>query len=282
MTLIELLADWGSRLSLDDVPERVRALARSQVVSQLAAARAGLNHDLGRKLTRAFGSPLQPDPKRSGYVLAGLTMALDYDDTVYAGHVTQSTVPTALAYARALEDGRSMLAAVVAGNECAARVTAAATLGPFRGQTAAHTHLAGAAATRLRAEAAPARRWADALGLAFAAPPWTLQRAFLGSEAKLLTAATPLLTALDACDAAAAGLAGAADVLEHCEGFLATFAELPLPAAVTGGWAAAGTRRLSRSSSTRARHTSTAASTAPSAFTSGWAASRRTTWRRSS
>lgn len=235
MTLITRLSEWGSSLELDDVPERVRALARSQVVSQVAAARATLGHELGAKVTRAFGAPLQSDPKRSAYVLAALTMALDYDDTVYAGHVTQSTVPTALAYARPLElDGRGLLAAVIAGNECAARITAAATLGRFRGQTAAHTHLAGGASARLRAEAAPTERWVDALALAFSAPPRTLQHAFLGSEAKLLTAATPLLMALDACDAATAGLRGAADLLEHEDGFLAAFAELPLPEAITG------------------------------------------------
>jgi 2-methylcitrate dehydratase PrpD len=37
---------------------------------------------------------------------------------------------------------------------------------------------------------------------------------------------------LDACDAARAGLAGPRDVLEHPDGFLATFASVPLPDAV--------------------------------------------------
>jgi 2-methylcitrate dehydratase PrpD len=236
VTLAERLAAWASAVTFDDIPARVRDLARSQVVSQLAAARAGAQHELGRRVVRAFGPPLQEDPKRAAYVLAALTMALDYDDTVYAGHVTQSTVNAALAYARPLGlDGRALVTAVVVANECAARVTAAACLGRFRGQTAAHTHLAGGAAARLRAENAPAARWVDALTLAFAAPPWTLLRSFLGSEAKVFTAATPLLVALDACDAAAAGLGGAADVLEHEQGFLRSFAALPLPETIVRG-----------------------------------------------
>lgn len=236
MTLTEELAAFASRLSLDDVPDRVVAYARSQVVSQLAAARATITHPLGRKVVEAFGPPHQADPKRSAYVLAALTMGLDFDDTVYAGHVTHSSVNVPLAYAASLGlDGRALLAAVLAAGESAARVTAAATLGPFRGQTAAHAHLVGSVAARLHAERAPAARWVDAWGLALAAPPWSLHRAFLGSDAKLFAASVPIQVGLDACDAAAAGLRGAPDVLEHPDGFLARFAKVPLPDAVVAG-----------------------------------------------
>ncbi len=236
MTLTEELAAWASAMVLDDVPARVVGYARSQVLSQLAAARAALDHPLGRKVVDAFGPPTQDDPRRAAAVLASLTMALDYDDTVYAGHVTHSTVNVPVAYGPALGlDGRSLLAAVVASGECAARVTASATLGPHRGQTAAHAHLVGAAAARLHLERAPAGRWVDAWGLALAAPPWSLHRAFLGSDAKIFTAAVPVRVALDACDAAAAGLVGAPDILEHPEGFLARFAKVPLPHAVIAG-----------------------------------------------
>jgi 2-methylcitrate dehydratase PrpD len=236
MTLTEELAAWASSLTLDDVPERVVAYARSQVVSQLAAARATLGHPLGEKVVAAFGAPTQADPHAAARVLAALTMALDFDDTVYAGHVTHSTVNVPLAYAAPLGlDGRSLLAAVVAAGECAARVTAAATLGPHRGQTAAHAHLVGAPAARLHAEGAPPERWVDAWGLALAAPPWSLHRGFLGSDAKVLTASVPVGTGLDACDAAAAGLRGAPDILEAPDGFLARFADQPLPEAVVTG-----------------------------------------------
>jgi len=236
MTLTEELAAWAASLTLDDVPGRVVSYARSQVLSQLAAARAGLDHPLGRKLVDAFGPPTQTDPHRAATVLSSLTMALDFDDTVFAGHVTHSTVNVPLAYAAPLGlDGRRLLTAVIAAGECAARITAAATLGPHRGQTAAHAHLVGAPAARLHAEGAPVRRWVDAWGLALAAPPWSLHRAFLGSDAKVFTASVPVGVGLDACDAAAAGLRGAPDILEHPEGFLARFAAEPLPELVVAG-----------------------------------------------
>ncbi|RST06962.1 VlmK-like protein [Streptomyces sp. WAC07149] len=230
------LAGWAAALRPGDLPDRVVALARSQVLSQLAAIRTGLTHPLGRRLVSAFGEPLQGDPARSAAVLAGLGSWLNLDDTAYAGHLSNSTVATPLAYARARGlDGAAFLTAVVAANECAARVTAAATLGPFRGQTAAHTSLVGGVAGRLHCAGAPAATWTHALGLALTMPPWTLTHGFLSGDARVLSALTPVRAAMDACDAAEAGLTAAADVLEHPEGFLARFAVVPLPEAVAAG-----------------------------------------------
>jgi 2-methylcitrate dehydratase PrpD len=233
MTLIENLSRWASNLDLADVPDRVVRFASSQVLSQLAAARAGAQHPLGQAVIRGFGEPWQASAAQSAFVLAGLTSWLHYDDTAYAGHLSNSTATVPMAYAHALGlDGRRLLTAVIAANECAARVTAAATLGRFRGQNAAHTHLAGAVSGRLRAEGAPVADWINALGIAFSMPPWPSLRAFLGSDAKVLSAALPVRLGLDACDAARAGLVGPRDILEHPDGFLAAFASVPLPDAV--------------------------------------------------
>lgn len=235
-TLAEQLAAWAASLRFDDIPGRVVSYARSQILSQLAAARATLDHPLGEKVQAVFGRPVQVDPHRSAVALAALTMALDYDDTVYAGHVTHSTVNVPLAYAAASGlDGRGLIAAVVASGECAARITAAATLGPHRGQTAAHAHLVGAPAARLHASAAPAELWVNAWGLALTAPPWSLHRGFLGSDAKVFTASVPIDTGLRAVDGAKAGLVGARDIIEAPDGFLARFADEPLPEAVIDG-----------------------------------------------
>ena len=233
MTLIENLSRWASGVQLDDVPDRVVDLAASQVLSQLAAVRAGAQHPLGAALQRGFGPAWQPNPAQSAFVLAALTSWLHFDDTAYAGHLANSTVTVPLAYAHARRlDGRELLMAVIVANECAARITAAATLGPFRGQNAAHTHVAGAVAGRQKAEAAPVAAWINAFGIAFSMPPHPFLPAFIGSDAKLLSAAVPVRTGLDACDAAAAGLTGQRDILEHPDGFLAAFASVPLPEAV--------------------------------------------------
>ncbi|WP_399929078.1 MmgE/PrpD family protein [Streptomyces kanamyceticus] len=235
-TPLRELSRWAARLRPQDVPCRVLKLAASQVLSQIASIRAGLAHPLGRKLVAAFGHPMQRDPRAAAGVFAALGSWLNLDDTAYAGHLSNSTVavPLAFAYARKL-DGLSLLTAVVAANECAARITASATLGPLRGQSAVHTHLAGAVAGRLHCDRAPASQWENSFGLAFAMPNWPLMRAFLASDARLFNTFTPVRTAMDACDAAAAGLRGAPDIIEHQDGFLARFATVPLPQAVAKG-----------------------------------------------
>ncbi|MFF7635770.1 MmgE/PrpD family protein [Kitasatospora sp. NPDC008050] len=235
-TPLRELAHWAAALRPTDIPCRVLKLAASQVLSQAASIRAGLAHPLGRRLVAAFGHPLQPDPRASAAMFAALGSWLNLDDTAYAGHLSNSTVavPLAYAYARQL-DGLSLLTAVVAANECAARITASATLGPLRGQSAVHTHLAGAVAGRLHSDRAPGRVWEDALGLALAMPNWPLMRGFLASDARLFNTFTPVRTAMDACDGAIAGLRGAPDIIEHEDGFLARFATVPLPQAVAKG-----------------------------------------------
>ncbi len=235
-SLTEVLASWAADLSLAYVPHRVIDLAVSQVLSQLGAARAGLAHPIGHKIVSAFGTPTGDDPKRNAFVLAALTMCLDFDDTVYAGHLSHSTVNTPIAYTERMGlSGAQFLEAVLAANECAARVTAAATLGRFRGQTALHSHLVGAVAARSKAERLASPLWVDGWGIALGAPPHPLNRAFLGSDAKVLAASGAISTALDAVDAARAGLKGAPDILEHPEGFLAALATLPLHEAITRG-----------------------------------------------
>ena len=230
------LAGWASELTYGDLPERVVGWAKSQVLSQLAAVRAGQAHPVGAALAKAFGPPLAADPKQSASALAALGSWLHYDDTAYAGHLSSSTVTVALAYARQLGlDGRALVTTVVAANECAARVTAASTLGRFNGQLATQTHLAGSVAARCRAESATAGRWVDAFGLAFAYAPQPVGPGFMGGDGKVLNTFVPVRAGLDACDAAAVGLAGAPDILEDEDGLLSRYAVVPLPEELTAG-----------------------------------------------
>ncbi|GAA2221572.1 MmgE/PrpD family protein [Streptomyces nogalater] len=233
---LALLAEWASSLELSEVPDRVQGFAASHILSQLAAIRSGLGQEDGKRLVTALGRPWQDDVAQSARVLSAAGAWLNLDDTAFAGHLGPSTVGVPIAYAHHLGlSGRELLRAVIIADECAARVTASATLGPFRGQTALHTHVVGAVAGRLACERAPADVWVDALALALSAPPWTLMRGFVTTDARLLHVPVGVRMGLDACDAAHGGLHGAADVLEHEDGFLHQFADVPLPEAVTRG-----------------------------------------------
>ncbi|MFE1775562.1 MmgE/PrpD family protein [Streptomyces sp. NPDC059008] len=235
-SVLERLSGWASSLELAEVPDRVVQFAASQILSQLAAIRVGLQQEPGRRLVRALGEPFQDDTAQSARVLAGVGAWLNLDDTAYAGHLAPSTVAVPLAYAHALKlSGSDLLRSVIVANECAARVTASATLGPFRGQTALHTHLVGSVAGRLSSQRASTGQWSNALSLALSSPPWTLMRGFITSDARLLHVPVAVRMGLDACDAALSGLTGAGDIVEHPDGFLGQFASVPLPEAVCDG-----------------------------------------------
>jgi 2-methylcitrate dehydratase PrpD len=231
------LARWTAALRYEDIPDRVRAVVTSQVVSHLAAVRATVAHPVGSILLRAYG-PLDTGaaPDRLAHLMAALSSSLYLEDTLYAGHLSHAAVGVPVAYqAHQGLSGRALIAAVTAANESASRVTAAATLGPFRGQWASYTHLVAACAALLHGGGADAPTLLNAWGLALSAPPRALRPAVLASDAKVLSAAAPVRTAIDACAAATAGLTGRDDVIEHPEGLLAAFAGAPVPELVSYG-----------------------------------------------
>ena len=234
-TVTEDFAAWIAGLERHAIPDRVAQIAASQLLGHLGALASGARHQIGQRLLATLGAPFTGDARQTAISCAALTMVLDYDDSMYAGHVSHSTVGTALAYAsdRRL-DGAQLVTTVVAANEVAARLTAAATLGHLRGQTATHTHLAGAVAARGRAEGCAPERLVDAWGIALSLVHWPVDRGFFAGDGKALVAAVPVAAALMAYDAASVGLHGPADIVEHPAGFLGRVALLPVTEA-TGG-----------------------------------------------
>lgn len=235
--LVHQLMSWAAGLRYEDIPAHTVSLARSQIISNLAAVRASRQHPLGRKLVSAFGVPFNGDARQTAHVLAALAMCLEYDEVAYSGHPSASCANVALAYAGPQRlNGRQLITAVVAANECATRFQAGMLLGSFfRGQSATCTHLLGTVVARMHAQEQKPEIWEDAAGLAFGILPTPVENTFLGSDAKALVAATPVRMALDACDAAVAGLAGPRDVLEGPEGVLARLSDVPMPDAVVAG-----------------------------------------------
>lgn len=236
-SLTATLAEWAAELRFDDIPSHTVEVACSQLISNLAAVRASMTHPLGRRIVAAFGSPTQADSKQACYVLAALAAALDFDEVAFSGHVSTGAVNVAVGYANARRlDGRALLTAIVAANEVAARITATTILGPFfRGQTNTHCHLASAAAARLKTARATVETWTDGLSLALSVLPTPLHHGMIAGDGKSTAAAVPVRMALDACDAAEAGLHGARNILEDDEGLLPHLSTVPLPNAITEG-----------------------------------------------
>lgn len=241
-TFLESAAEWATDLRFPDVPPDVRRAAGAQRLSAIGAVCWTGTLPIARTVRRTVRAEFDTDgdatllgggrvaPRAAAYGHAALGMALDFDDTVLGGHTGHSAVFVPLAYAEASgADWRRAIVAHVAANEIAARVASAAAVGPFRGQQTAYVHALCAAVGRGVVEGDDADTLADAMAIALSQPPWPLEAAFLGSDAKVLTAAEPVLSGLSAVSAAREGLAGKRDVVTATDGFLDSFAEYPLP-----------------------------------------------------
>jgi 2-methylcitrate dehydratase PrpD len=232
LSLLEEACAWASTLTLADIPQDVRELAIAQLMSQAAAARATRRHPVAARLEGAIPGEGWQERAASS---ALLTMALDFDETAFAGHLGHScALPVLACAADAGLSGDLALVAQVAASEIAARLTAAVTLGAARGQTAAHTHAVGAAVGFAVARGLPEERMAAAVSLAMSQTRTVLLPAFMGSDAKFWVAAGPILDAARAVHLAERGGRGLTGLLEAPGGVLDALAEVPLPEALGG------------------------------------------------
>lgn len=242
MALLEEACEWAASLRVADIPDDVRTLAVATLISDLAAAWAGLEHPAGPAVMRRWRAGTGAGRAARA---AALTMLLDWDETCFAGHVGHSTaLPALLLGAERGCDGAEVTRALVAGIELAARVTGALTLGRARGQTAAHTHLAGAAVVGGVLAGLPAGQLAGATALSLSHPREVLLPAFMGSDAKFAVAAAPLQDALTAVDAAPRATA-TLDILERDGGLFERLCDVPLPEAMGGYGSRWHTRTMS-------------------------------------
>ena len=231
-SLLAEACDWAASLTLDDIPLEVRRLATAQALSAAGARAATRRHPVHQRLERAIDGAGWAHRAAAD---ALLTMALDFDETAFAGHLGHATTAVALrAAAEAGESGERALVAMVAASEVAARLTASVTLGSSRGQTAAHTHAAAAVVAAGVVLGLSAKELTTALSLAIGQPRQVLLPAFMGSDAKFWVAATPILDAARALRLAGGGARGLPSVFEAAGGFFEKLAEVPLPQAFSG------------------------------------------------
>jgi 2-methylcitrate dehydratase PrpD len=236
----------GPRRSAEDLPERV-IRGGQRPGDERYAPHAGAETEEGRivgEVVKGWGAgdraTLIPCGARGTlhqaiYANAALSMALDYDDYLFAGHTGHSAVLVSLALCEALgRPGRDWLLAQVIANEIEGRIGASVLLGPLNGQLWSFIHLAGGAVIAGRLLGLDAARIRSALGIAFLQPPHGLWAPFFGSGSKTILGAGPAVAGVQAAELAAAGLEGCADVLESTQGFVAAFTPDPLPGAYGG------------------------------------------------
>jgi 2-methylcitrate dehydratase PrpD len=247
MAHLQALGDWVAGLHFRDLPEATVRAARLQVLNMVAATHGAARYDDVRAVAAAVGGFAGPGratvlatgartgPADAALANASCAMAHDFDDIVWMGHTCHSAVFAPLAVAEhEAASSEAFLTAVVVANEVAGRLGATCFLGPLNGQMWTFIHLAGAAAATAKLLGLDAARTTHALAIALAQPNFALQPGFMAPTSKLLAAATPTATGIQAAYFARAGMTGAADILEDRRGFWHRFAFIPLPAMLGG------------------------------------------------
>ncbi len=244
---LEAMGRWVAQLSIDRIPPRALRAAKCQLLDMAAAVHAAARaSDVrcvvegargfsggGRATVLATGERLGPTD--AALINAACSMAQDFDDIVWMGHTCHSAVFASLAVAEHEgADTRALLVAIVAANEVAGRLGASSFFGPLNGQMWTFIHLIGAAAATAKLLGLTAERTAHALAIALAQPTFALQPGFLSPTSKLLAAATPTATGIQAAYFARAGMTGALSILEAPRGFWSRFSFAPLPFMLEG------------------------------------------------
>jgi 2-methylcitrate dehydratase PrpD len=237
---IPQIARFAASLTLSDIPEEVRSVARDCLVDTLGVALAGARKPVAQRLAALVLAGYAPGRchilggggkvSAAGAALANGTAAhaLDFDDNCYAGFVHGSAVivPAALAVAEQVgASGADLLVAIVAGCEAEFAVGVAATpllyekgwwttgvLGPIGASVAAAKLLGGGEDVI-----------ANALGLAVAGTGGA--KACFGTDGKPALCGRAAEAGVTAALMAAAGVSGPHHAFEDGRGFAKLFNE---------------------------------------------------------
>jgi 2-methylcitrate dehydratase PrpD len=237
----EVIADWVAQARFEDLPRRVTEEAKNQVLSVIAAVHAGHFSEAGRAVSRTVKewaggkeATMIPSGERTSlhnaiFANTALSMALDYDDYLFAGHTGHSAVLVTLALAEKTGiSGKEFLLAQTLANEVGGRVGASVLIGPLNGQLWSFIHLVNGAVIAAKVLGLEKQQVQSAIGIALLQPNYPLWAGFFGSDAKTLMASMTAPLGVQAAQLAANGLRGAADIIESPQGFTKVFAHQPL------------------------------------------------------
>lgn len=243
-SLTEQLASYWSGAGYKDLPEPVVAMAKSVLLDTLSVGVRGAESEAAVATRKGIASALECDsgsatlwgtrsslpPSAAALVNGTAAHSYEFDDFGGCGHSGAVVVPAVCAMAdRVHADGRSVLAALAAGYDVAARVTLGA--GGYRAHNDLGWHSTGtcgtfgAAAGAARVMGLDGDRFTSALGIAgsFAGGVW----AFLvdGAMTKRFHPGRAAENGVSAALLAEAGLVGPRFILEaEWGGFYGTYA----------------------------------------------------------
>ncbi|MDB5314283.1 MAG: uncharacterized protein JWO24_127 [Rhodospirillales bacterium] len=243
------LAAFSAAIQHDALPEAVRTRTRFLVLdlignivrgrhdAESTAPLLGMVRALGLAAGGAavFGDATRYTPAGAALLNGALAHSLDFDDTHAAGslHPGAPVIPAALAAAEMVgADGKTVLAAIVAGYEVTCRLAVALPAGDHydRGyHPTATCGVFGAAAAASRVFGLSAAQIEDAFGVALSQSAGSLQFLNNGAWTKRFQVGWAAMGGLVAAQLAREGFRGAGESMEGKAGFLRAYAPNPVP-----------------------------------------------------
>lgn len=230
LPVTEILCEWASRTTFEDIPPRTIQCAKEQVISIIAAIYAGSRVDFLQPLYRAvrewgdreeatlIGAGFKSSMRSAGMANAVAAQALEWEDYLKSQHSGASTVPTALAVAESVgAGGRDFLTALVIGNEVSGR-TGHAYIHSRLFTNSCPNHQIDAAIVAGKLLGLDKEQLRDAVGISCFPP---LTQCFAGwlSPSKGMITGAPVLAGITAASLAAHGMHGFRSIIEHPDGF---------------------------------------------------------------
>ena len=239
---------WVKSVNYEKIPQSIREITKYQILGLLGAIFGSLKTDLGKKVIRFYekhsqigefplpGSEKKISLKDSVEAFASLSMLLDYDDYLFMGHTGHSAVWVSLLPALALgRSSKDVIKSIVIGNEVGGRLGGAVLFGPHNGQMWSFIHGVNTALIYGKLLELPFESLLDAVGIYLYQANYPLYPGFMGSEAKIFTAARPIREGFFAVEAAEDGFSGHSRIIEAEKGFLKNFSFFPLDFMI-GSW----------------------------------------------
>jgi 2-methylcitrate dehydratase PrpD len=221
-------------LVLDLVGNMLRGRHDAESTGPLLAAVRALGLAAGG--AAVFGDSARYTPAGAALVNGATAHSLDFDDTHAAGtlHPGAPVIPAALAAAEMVgADGKTLLAAIVAGYEVTCRLALSLPGGDHYDRGYHPTATCGAfggAAAAARVFGLNAAQIEDAFGIALSQAAGSLQFLANGAWTKRFQVGWSALNGLTAASLAREGFRGAGEALEGRAGFLRAYAPNPTPA----------------------------------------------------
>lgn len=239
-TTVQRFGDWAASLRLSDIPSRVADKIRLQILTAISAAAAAPWHESARAASSTFSAPGRAlvlatgelrDPREAALANSAFSMALDYDDYMLCGHTGHTAVLIPLAFAGSVAE---VVVAAAVANEIMGRISTNCLIGPLNGQMSAYIHSVGAAAALGTVLRLPGEQLAHAIALSLYEPVFPLVPGFWTEGSKTLTAVFPAENGVRAAFAAASGVRGPLDILDHPQGFSSRFSFADFPGLYDG------------------------------------------------